>query len=194
MVVLTIDRSCRELSCRSLLLEKIIDVCETSVLGFWEIEPNPDSPDTTEPKVEESSACPPVPRISTVVDHTRIELSDNSLTNNIHSTTQDNGLSAYSARGHLSDDNIGCWTKGELEGNLDEDKHDCDTDSDTSSATEVAQNTSNQHTEANRRRTPEEVHASTELSHENNGNTGADDVDRLDAHAKVERLGGRHAS
>ena len=80
----------------NLLLEEIIDLCESAVLRLWEEEVDPDSPDSAQTKVEETGFGTPVPGVSGVVQHTRVELANNDLTDNVDGTTEDDGLSSGS--------------------------------------------------------------------------------------------------
>lgn len=188
---LTIHMGRFELSSGNLLLEEVVEFQESSVFGLCDSEVCVDCAQNTHAEPVPSTFCLPVP--SSSGKHSRDHLSVDSVSDNVGGSSQHDRLSSDSRVGSFTNDGVTGWTEGELEGEVDQDHHDCHGDSflcfgkvgNTDDTDDELPKTDNGNS-------GEVELSSTNSTHKVNGDTGSNDVGGLNGHRVVESHGLGH--
>ena len=175
---LTIDGSSAELAGRRLLLEEVVDLSKGPVLGLRKEEEDPDHPEQAEAKVKHASLRTPIPCGGIVVEHAGVELLHSNLATDVEGTTDDDGLSTNTGRGHFTHDDIGGRAERDLESDLDENEENSDGDGNFSGGIHGETHDANyKHAEADGCRTEEVEGTAANPAHCPDSDCGGEDVD-----------------
>ncbi|RBQ68820.1 hypothetical protein VDGD_21579 [Verticillium dahliae] len=124
----------------------------------------------------------------------RVDLLHDDGAGDVDGTAEHDGLGAETARRGLAHDDIGGGAEGDLEDALHDNEEGGDGDGAVLPARGEAHDANDEHAGADAAGSEEVEGAAVHLAHEHNGDTGGENVDRLDGHVVVEGHGGAHAN